>query len=32
VQYSQAGEGTPREALLEFVWALLNSAEFLDRH
>ena len=30
--YAQSGEGKPRAALLDVVWAMINSAEFLYRH
>jgi len=30
--YSQAGEGGPRELLVDLTWALINSSEFLYRH
>jgi hypothetical protein len=30
--YSQSGTGTRREAMVDLIWALINSAEFLYRH
>jgi len=30
--YSQSGSGYKKEALVDLVWALINSAEFLYRH
>jgi len=30
--YSQSSGGTGREAVIDLVWAMINSAEFLYRH